>query len=330
MFRSSIARRDLVALVLAATCWGLGTVISKGALDEMAPLTLLPIQLASSLVVLALLMRRQGVSLRGGGPPLLGRLGLLNPGIAYALSLIGLTTITASLSVLLWAFEPLLILVLAAWFLGERITLSFVALSMVAVLGMVVVLYEPSIGSSQLIGVTLTVVGIACCAAYTVITRRFIPDAKETSQVVLAQQAHALILALGLVVVVGLAGGAMMPTSLTPLGLASAIGSGVLYYAGAYWFYLGALRHVPASVAAVSFYLIPIAGLAASALLLGERLDLRQWVGTVVVLAAVLSIARLTSGRSSGPAPAVEPALAAEAESTLVAEPLSADLDPGT
>ena len=42
----------------------------------------------------------------------------------------------------------------------------------------------------------------------------------------------------------------IVPTALTPLGLASAIGSGVLYYAGAYWFYLGALRHVPASYAA--------------------------------------------------------------------------------
>ena len=90
MSRSSLARRDLVALTLAATCWGLGTVISKAALDEMPPLTLLPIQLMSSLIVLALLMRRQGITLRAGGSPLLGRLGLLNPGIAYALSLLGL------------------------------------------------------------------------------------------------------------------------------------------------------------------------------------------------------------------------------------------------
>ena len=49
---------------------------------------------------------------------------------------------------------------------------------------------------------------------------------------------------------------------MTPLGLGSAVASGALYYAGAYWFYLGALRHVPASFAAVSFYLIPIVGLA--------------------------------------------------------------------
>ena len=85
------------------------------------------------------------------------------------------------------------------------------------------------------------------------------------------------------------------PTALTPLGLASAIGSGALYYAGAYWFYLGALRHVPASFAAVSFYLIPIVGVTAGALLLGERLDPRQWVGAFIVLGAILAIIRQPS-----------------------------------
>ena len=288
----AVARRDLAALVLAATCWGVGTVISKAALDEVPPLTLLPIQLAASLAVLALLMRRQGVSFRGDGPPLLGRLGLLNPGLAYALSLLGLVTITASLSVLLWALEPLMITVLAASFLGERITPTFVVLSLMAVAGVALIVYDPTIGGGQSIGVALTLAGIACCAAYSVIARRWIPGASETSQVILAQQAHALGLALVLVILVGAVGGAIAPSSLTPLGLASAIGSGVLYYAGAYWFYLGALRHVPASFAALSFYLIPIVGVTAGALLLGERLDPRQWLGAVVVLGALLAIAR--------------------------------------
>jgi len=306
MSRSSIAPRDLAALILAATCWGVGTVISKAALAEVSPFTLLPIQLAASLAILAILMRRRGISFRTEGSPLLGRLGLLNPGLAYALGLIGLTSITASLYVLLWALEPLMILVLAAWFLHERITPAFIVLSLIAVAGMVVIVYDPSSTSSgELIGVALTVAGIVCCAVYSVVARLWIPDAKETSQVILSQQAHALVLAIGLVVVVGLAGGQVVPTALTPLGLASAVGSGALYYAGAYWFYLGALRHVPASYAALSFYLIPIVGVAAGALLLGERLDPRQWVGALIVLLAILTILRQSSAQPvSAPAPA--------------------------
>lgn len=302
MTRSSIARRDLAALILAATCWGVGTVISKAALAEVPPLTLLPLQLTASLAVLAILMRSRGISFRTEGSPLLGRLGLLNPGIAYALSLIGLTTITASLSVLLWALEPLLILFLAAWFLHERITPTFVALSLVAFGGMGVVVFDPSAGSAAFIGVALTLAGIGCCAVYSVATRRFIPDAKETSQVALSQQAHALALAIVVVIVVGLAGGQIAPASLSPLGLASAIGSGVLYYAAAYWFYLGALRHVPASLAAVTFYLIPIIGVAAGALILGERLQPHQWVGALIVFGAILLILRQPSTKTEEPA----------------------------
>lgn len=305
---SSVAPRDLAALILAATCWGVGTVISKAALTEVPPLTLLPIQLCASLLVLAALMRHQGVSFRTEGSPLLGRLGLLNPGMAYALSLLGLTAITASLSVLLWALEPLMILFLAAWFLRERITPAFVVLSGVAVAGMILVVYDPTSTGGEWIGIALTVAGIVCCAVYSVVTRRWIPGAKETSQVILAQQGHALVLALVLVLAVGLAGGQVAPSALTPFGLASAVGSGVLYYAGAYWFYLGALRHVAASFAAVSFYLIPIVGVAAGALLLGERLDPRQWVGAVIVLASLLAIIR-----SQSPAPTASVAAPAPA-----------------
>jgi probable blue pigment (indigoidine) exporter len=299
MPRSSVARGDLGALILAAMCWGLGTVISKAALAEVPPLTLLPIQLLASLTVLAILMRRQRIPFRTGGSPLLGRLGLLNPGVAYALSLIGLTTITASLSVLLWVLEPLLILVLGTLFLRERVTGTFIGLSLVAVAGVVLVVYDPSSSGAALIGVGLTVAGVACCAAYSVIARRWMPGAKETSQVVFSQQAHALALAIVVVVIVGAIGGAIAPAALTPLGLASAVCSGVLYYAGAYWFYLGALRRVPASIAAVSFYLIPIIGVTAGALLLRERLDQRQWVGAAVVLVAVVTIALQQSARTS-------------------------------
>jgi drug/metabolite transporter (DMT)-like permease len=297
MFRTSIARRDLAALILAAVCWGVGTVISKAALAEVPPFTLLPIQLAASLAILAILMRRQGISFRTDGSPLLGRLGLLNTGLAYALGLIGLTTITASLYVLLWALEPLMILFLAAWFLRERITPAFIVLSVIAVAGMVVIIYDPSSSGGQSVGVALTLAGIVCCAVYSVVARRWIPDARETSQVILAQQGHALVLALVLVIVVGLACGQVVPTTMTPIAFASAVGSGALYFAGAYWFYLGALRHVPASYAALSFYLIPIVGVAAGALLLGERLGPRQWVGALIVLTAILAILRQPAAR---------------------------------
>ena len=307
--RLPIIRRDLLLLSLAAASWGVGTVVSKRAVDEFPPFTLLTIQLAASLAILAILMRVSGLSLRGS-PTLLGRLGILNPGVAYGLGLLGLTYISASMSVLLWALEPLLILLLAGIFLGEWITPRFVVLSLVAALGMSLVVFDPA-SSGQWPGVVLTLAGIVCCAAYTVIARRFVAAADSTAQVVLAQQAHALGFAIVVLAVVAVVGGPVGPQGLSPLGLTSAIVSGVLYYAAAYWLYLGALRTVPASYAATSFYLIPVFGVAAGVLLLGDQFDPVQWLGVAVVVAAVSSIVRLSTRREAHE-PRPRPAVAQE------------------
>ena len=291
---STPSRSTVLALTLAAASWGVGTVISKRATAEIPPLTLLLIQLAASLVVLALFMRWRGLPYRDpDASPGLGRLGLLNPGLAYALSLLGLVHITASLSVLLWALEPVLILFLAGWLLRERITAPLVILSLVAVMGMLLVIGEPD-GSGSLLGVLLTIAGVACCAIYTVGTRRWLGSADSTSQVLVAQQAHALALACLLVGTAWLAGGAAPPAAVSPAGWVSAVASGVLYYGVAYWLYLSGLRHVPASVAAVSFYLIPVFGVAAGFILLGERLGPTQWLGVAIVLVAIYLILRRT------------------------------------
>jgi drug/metabolite transporter (DMT)-like permease len=71
-----------------------------------------------------------------------------------------------------------------------------------------------------------------------------------------------------------------------------------LYYGLAYWLYLTGLRHAPASIAAASFYLIPVFGVAGGFLLLGERFDPTQWLGVVIVLVAI----GLILGRTSAPA----------------------------
>jgi len=40
-------------LVAATACWGVGTVVTKQVLDDVAPLTLLPVQLTASCLLLA-------------------------------------------------------------------------------------------------------------------------------------------------------------------------------------------------------------------------------------------------------------------------------------
>lgn len=289
MSDSRPSRQAGLWLILAAACWGVGTAVSKQAVNEIPPLTVLAIQLAVSVVVLTVVTRILRPPEASSVPPLLARLGVLNPGVAYALGLVGLTSITVSTSVLLWALEPLLILGLAVWLLHERVHPLVVALSAAAIAG--VVLVVESGPSGELAGVLLTVAGVGCCAMYTVGARRWLPGTSSSAlAVVRAQQTYALAFSTLAAIVTGLVGGSVWSATVSLAGWVSVVVSGLLYYTLAYVFYLSGLRRVRASLAAVSFYLVPIFGIAAG-LVYGERLDGPQWVGAAVVIGAVAVIA---------------------------------------
>src|SRR6266542_4600667 len=113
----------IIALVLAAACWGAATVITKHVLANIPPLTLLVLQLTISVSFLWLIVFAQRLTLPQRRDIVrLGGIGILNPGLAYTFGLLGLTRTTASMSTLLWAAEPILILVLAWLILRERLT----------------------------------------------------------------------------------------------------------------------------------------------------------------------------------------------------------------
>lgn len=274
--------------------------VSKQAVAEVPPLTLLAVQLAVSVAFLLVVTRWRGDRLPSGREGrLLGRLGLLNPGLAYALSLIGLTGITASLSVLLWATEPIFILALAAVVLGERIGAGLLIPSAIAVAGLTLVLFDPA-ATGSVVGVALTIAGVVACAIYTVAARRWLLGSDSTFGIVLAQQLHALAFGAVALVIVALAGGVVLPGGVSTAAIASALVSGLMYYAFAYSLYIWALRSVRASVAAASFYLIPVFGVALG-FVVGERLEPLQWAGAaiVVVSVAVITIRAAQPSRAS-------------------------------
>ena len=286
-----------LSLVVAAACWGGATVISKRAVEEIEPLTLLPLELTVSVTVLAvaMAMRRERVC---WSPEMrrLSALGVLNPGLAYALSLAGLARVDASVSVLLWALEPVLILAIAFVVLRDKVPMPVALCAGAALAGVMLVVFQP--GHASPIGVTLTIAGVAACAVYTVLSSRFLAEATTVS-VVFVQQLTALLFALALLV------GSLVLSDPAPVvgvsatAWASAVAAGALYYGVAFWFYLAGLRGVPASLAGLFINLVPVFGIAASYVGLGERLSPRQWVGAIVVIAAVAASALYVGRRVS-------------------------------
>ncbi len=283
-----------LSLTAAAACWGVATVISKRAVDEIPPLTLLPLQLLVSVGVLAVLVRGQGLEVTWS-PQLrrLGALGILNPGASYALSLLGLAYISASLSMLLWAVEPLMILAIAWWLLRDRVTVPLAGASALALAGVLLVILAPG-SRGRLPGIALTLAGVAACAVYTVISRKWM-DNDSTLAIVAVQQSCALVFSLLLLAATTLINRtAIIPEASVGAWISAAV-AGVLYYAVAFWFYLTGLRRVSAAFAGIFINLIPVFGIAAGHLLLAERLTDRQWLGALLIVAAVGSMARQQS-----------------------------------
>jgi drug/metabolite transporter (DMT)-like permease len=289
---TTLARhRYALALTGAAAAWGVATVIAKRALAEMPPLTLLPIQLGISVALLAvvLVIQRQDLTLPAALRRL-GLLGVLNPGISYALGLLGLTFIAASLSVLLWATEPIMILLLAWMVLGDRITKQVVVGALLALAGVLLVVFEPG-SQGQPVGVALTLLGVAACAIYTVIMKKWMV-AESTLQVVAVQQASALVFAVLLLGVSALAGYGAASVTISAEAWLSALVSGALYYAAAFWLYVTGLRRINAATAGLYINLIPVFGIAASYAWLGERLSSRQWLGAILIVTTMFVVGR--------------------------------------
>ena len=284
--------RSLTFIVLATACWGLGTVLSKGILAHIPPLTLLVIQLAVSVTFLWTIVAFQRLKL----PPLRkviqpGLTGLLEPGLAYTFGLLGLSLTTASMAALIWAAEPILILGLAWFILGERLSRPLLALALVAISGVFLVIGVDTGAAGSLTGNLLTLTGVFCCALYVTLSRRLVTGMNPLLLVTL-QQTVALVWALLIWPV------ELFNSGITPLAVLTsnvwlwAVISGIVYYALAFWFYIIGLKDTSASVAGLFFNLIPIFAVGGAYLFLGERLAPVQWLGAALILAAVVAIAR--------------------------------------
>lgn len=290
----------VVALVLASACWGVGTVMTKGVLDYIEPLTLLVVQLTASLVFLwlAVLIRRPSFVLnRQLG--LLALAGWLNPGLAYTFGLIGLALTTASLSALIWAAEPVLILGLAWIILRERPSKPFRVLSLVALVGALLVVGSGGVERGLLSGNLLILTAVFCCAVYTVLSRRLVSQV-DPLLLTAVQQSVSLVWAVVIWFVAKyfiqsdfISGSVDTLGQISPAIWALAALSGVIYYGLAFWFYIYGLKQTTASEAGFFINLIPLFGLAGAFIFLNERLTMVQWTGALLIILAVFLMSRM-------------------------------------
>lgn len=291
-------RLAMAAAVLSAACWGSATVMSKGVLAYMPPMTLLTIQLTASIGFLWLAVLVLRLRLRLDRPSRRASLsGLLEPGLAYTFGVVGLMLTTASSATLIGTAEPLFIVLLAWLLLKERVGAPVLGLVLTASLGIGLVT-APDIrggaGGGSLVGDMLVTAGTLFAALYVIATRRLVMTLDPLPLAAL-QQSVGLIWTLGVLTLALLLGLTNFGLgSVRPDILALAAVSGVVQYALAFWLYLHALRRLPANIAAFYLALIPIFGVGAAYAVLGETLTPVQWLGAACIVVSVGAVSRLS------------------------------------
>jgi drug/metabolite transporter (DMT)-like permease len=281
-------------MVASAAAWAIGLVSSKSVLEltKASPVAILTVQLSASAMALLIVkgIRKQsfGRSLRQGWP------GLLEPGIAYQLSLLGLGLTSASNATVVASLEPVVIPVLLWLWIRQRPTRVQTVMTLLATAGAIMAAWDGESGNSNLTGDLLVFASVVAAAAYVVVSSRHVAD-NDPFTIAAAQQIWALILTVVIAgVLTATAGTLHWPTS--GWHLIATAATGWCNYALPFTLYLSALRFLPLESAASYLSLIPVIGLAGSHFWLGEPITIIQISGSAIVVMALIGITRWGSG----------------------------------
>jgi drug/metabolite transporter (DMT)-like permease len=278
-------------MVGSAACWGLATVMTKDVLSDLPPFTTLALQLSASVTVLWLAVALSGQRVpAGGGRAALS--GLLEPGLAYGVGVPGLALTSAAAASVISASEPAVVILVAALFLRSRPGAAAILAVIVAMAGVVLITAGAAEtgGTRTFLGDALIVAGVVFAALYVLSSSHLVqhipPLALSALQQTAGLGAALLFLATALAT-----GWEVLPSPPATVVLA-AMASGVVQYAAAFWLYLRGMQVLPVQTAALFLTLTPVFGVAGAVAFLGESVTALQAMGSLLVLAALVGLAR--------------------------------------
>lgn len=292
--------------LLSSLSWGFGISAVKHALGYLPPAHLLLIQLVFSALVIAGLAAIERSPRPGARLTLLGAAtGVLEFGLGYGVGTIGLYLTTASNTSLISTTESFFVLLLAWLILREPMTRLMAMCGLVAAIGLTMVV-APDMSHTRLTllsGDALLLLQYFCGGLYAVISRRVVAGVAPLVLCAIQFAAGSLFVVLLVLVAQGLGIIEAWP-AVTAQALLWAFISGMLQFALPFWLHLVALRHMPASIFSFFLALVPVFGVIGAMLFLGERLGAIQIVGGVLLVGALLPVARSHDSHGADKQPA--------------------------
>ena len=269
--------------------------VEKLLLRQIPPSTLLVWQLGSSVVILWGLIMCSRVTLPERSDLLrLSWPGLIQPGVANLLLLLGLSLTNTIVFSFLNALETPLGLLFAHLLLGERLKRPVMVLASLAIFGAVLVaLNGPDNGQPNTVqGLLLVLSGTAFAALYGAVSQSAV-SARTSNPLLLVALQQTLAFAAVLItwVLVALPRGEPhlfgAPSAAT-WGLAAL--AGVFQYALPFWLFLLALRSLSVSNLTLMFTLGPVFVSCGAFLFLGEHLSAFQGYGSALTLVTLVAV----------------------------------------
>lgn len=281
-------RRTAVALMaLAALSWGLGIVMTKITLEQLEPLDVLGVELFVGAVVIGSAVLMRGGPARTSGWPVFAALGLLEPGLSYALGDFGLDMTGAADGALLVASETLFAVVLARMFLRERVSRRVAVAVGVGFLGSVAIgVGAVGGGRATVRGDLLVLASTAAAAAYSVVARRVALGGEADALTVTAVQLAVAAMVGVPVLVVAATAGQSGVGSADAAHLLAAVATGLLTTALPFLLYNTAIRDVEVASGALVLNLVPVIATGLAVALLGDVLGPLQVIGGIAVVTA--------------------------------------------
>lgn len=291
------ARYGVAAVVAVVVIWGTGGVLAKSVTAPGLALAFWRLWLAVPImfVLLAVLGRRLTPSaLRTAAP------GGVLFGLHMALFFSSLQLTSVAIVTVIAALQPALVLLVAGRMFGERVSRRDIASTVVAIVGVsLVVLGSPGSVETSALGTVLSVLNVFAFTAYFLVSKRTRSSLDALEYLTGAVVVAALVVtpvALLSNVDLGAVGGTDWAWIAVIVVLPGATGHGVMNWAH---------RYVDVSVSSLLMLAGPVVSAVAAWLALDERLTIVQVLGAGVVVASLAVIVR-SSPEPVEVAPAVD------------------------